>query len=231
MEVLSQKEDCKFCVYKAILFKELTGEELDYVNQSRKEMLFHKGELITTEGEEITQFLYLKRGLVKLFKTGDLEKERIINIAKPMDFVSLLSIFSNTTYKYSIAALEDSVVCSVDIKTIKELIIKNGNFALDVLQRMSKMSDDIIETRYNINNKQLRGRIAYILNFFSIHIYHSQSFELPISRREIAELINMTTENVIRILAEFRKDGIISIDGKKISIENTDMLETICKLG
>ena len=41
----------------------------------------------------------------------------------------------------------------------------------------------------------------------------------------------MTTENVIRILSEFRKDGIIKIEGKKITIEKIDMLEKISRSG
>ncbi|MBC8146427.1 MAG: helix-turn-helix domain-containing protein [Bacteroidetes bacterium] len=38
--------------------------------------------------------------------------------------------------------------------------------------------------------------------------------ELPLSRREIGELINMISENAKRILSEFRKDKII-IDVKQ----------------
>lgn len=62
-------------------------------------------------------------------------------------------------------------------------------------------------------------------------IYIGHKFNLPISRREIAELINMTTENVIRILSEFRKDKIINIDGKGIEIINLPLLEKISELG
>jgi CRP/FNR family transcriptional regulator len=54
---------------------------------------------------------------------------------------------------------------------------------------------------------------------------------LPISRKEIGELINMTTENVIRILSEFRKDGLVRIDGKNIEILNKELLEKLSKSG
>ena len=54
---------------------------------------------------------------------------------------------------------------------------------------------------------------------------------MPISRKEIAELINMTTENVIRILSEFRHDGIIEIDGKTIKVIDPVLLQKICEAG
>ncbi len=205
--------------------------ELNLVNKNKKEILFKKGEIISIEGNEITSFLYLKQGLVKIYKRNPNNKDQIISIAKPRDFISLLSIFSLSTYKYSIAAIEDSIVCSVDMSALKEVIANNGNFAIEIMTKMSKMYDDIIENRFEINRKHLRGRIAYILIFFATHIYQSDEFELPISRREIAELIEMTTENVIRILSEYRKDKLIQIDGKRIKLLNPELLENVCKLG
>ena len=41
----------------------------------------------------------------------------------------------------------------------------------------------------------------------------------------------MSTENVIRILSEFRKDHIISIEGKNITIHDADRLKRIYDLG
>lgn len=231
MKEIIDAKHCKTCVYKNLLFGNLNADDLDYINKSKKEIAFKKGELISEEGAEIKSFLYLKQGLVKLFKKNPLFKDQIISIAKPRDFISLLSIFSQSTYKYSITALEDTVVCSVDLEALKEVIARNGVFGLEILNKMSKMYDDIIETRFDINRKHLRGRIAYILIYFSNHIYQSDDFDMPISRREIAELIEMTTENVIRILSEFRKDGIIKIDGKRIYLLEPDRLENICKLG
>ncbi len=222
---------CKTCTYKDLLFGNLSSKELDLLNENKKEIMFKKGEIISREGEDITSFLYLKQGLVKLYTPSLNNKDQIISIAKPRDFISLLSIFSFSTYKYSISALEDSVVCSVEMDALKKIIQNNGTFAIEIMQKMSRMYDDIIEKRFEINRKHLRGRIAYILIFFSTHIYQNDEFELPVSRREIAELIEMTTENVIRILSEFRKDGIIKIDGKRIKLLNPERLESVCKLG
>jgi CRP/FNR family transcriptional regulator len=63
------------------------------------------------------------------------------------------------------------------------------------------------------------------------HIYKKNEFELPISRKEIAQLIDMSTENVIRILSEFRKDDILTIEGKYIKILDPDRLQRIYDLG
>lgn len=231
MKIIPHTSDCQYCTFKSLLFAKMKDDELQLVNKDRKEMIFEKGELIIEEGSPIKEFLYLKKGLVKLVKKGENQKERIISIARPLDFVSLLSSFSEKNYQYSISALEESAVCSMNLESMQEVIKTNGDFALELIQHITRSSNFVIQSTYDIDDKHLRGRIAYILLWFSQKIYHKEKFELPISRKEIGELINMSTENVIRILSEFRKDKLIGIDGKTIEILNLDLLERLSKSG
>lgn len=231
MELSHKINNCKECVYRSWAFKNLSTEELKLINDKKIEKFYRKGENICFEGEPINSFMYLQNGLVKLYKTEVNTREHIISIAKPKDFIGLLSIFSNKKHIYSISAIEDSIVCFVDLNIIKDFIEKNGVFALDFFEKISAVSDSVIKTRIDINTRQLRGRIAYILLFFAKHIYTSNKFNLPISRKEIAELIDMSTENVIRVLSEFRKDKLIQIEGKNIEVLDINRLEKIYELG
>jgi len=96
---------------------------------------------------------------------------------------------------------------------------------------MSHISDEIIERQLEISQRQIKGRIAYFVLLMADRIYHSHEFMVPVTRREIGELISMTTENTIRTLSEFRKDGIISIDGKTIKILDYDRMVSISHTG
>ncbi len=62
--------------------------------RERLKGIIRQGESIIKEGTQITDFTYLKSGLVKLYRSDQSGKEQIITIAKPMDYVSLLSVFS-----------------------------------------------------------------------------------------------------------------------------------------
>ncbi len=222
--------NCNQCELREIFFQNVDISEIETICAEKIERTYTKGEIIIREGEAIHDFIYLKSGLVKLFRTRK-DGDQIIAIAKPFDFVSLLTVFSEQLYNYSVTALEDSTVCVLKIQDIQNRIIQNGKFALGVLSKMSKATDRIIINMLNIREKQLRGRIAYLLLYFSKNIYHQSEFELPLSRKEIAELINMTTENVIRILSEFRKDNVIATKGKKIEILDHERLQRIQELG
>ncbi len=227
MRIKSDILSCRTCVYRQLLFGELNDFEYRLVNDARTEMLFKRGELIKKEGETVNSFLYLRKGLVKLYKTDHLGKDHILSINKPGDFVNLLAIFSDQSYQYSITALEDTLVCDVELEVLKYVVSANGKFSMRILKKMSQISEEIIENRFEQSQKQVKGRIAQILLFFAKNIYHKDEFLLPLTRREVGELLSITTENTIRTFSEFRKDGLIDIDGKVIHILDKKRLENI----
>jgi CRP-like cAMP-binding protein len=197
----------------------------------KREVPYTRGELIFSEGDEIENFSYLKSGLVKLFKTDPSGKDQIITIAGPFDFVSLLGIFSETHHTYSVSVLEDSVICCIDIRRMKTIALDNGLFSLNLMEKLGKISNKIILESLEIRKRQTHGKVAYILLKFSRDIYRNQVFDLPVSRREIAEYTGMTTENIIRTLSEFRRENLIRINGREIEIMNADSLERISSYG
>lgn len=222
---------CELCELKGLFFDKLEGEHLDLLCARKVEREYAVGETIIKEDTLINDFSYLKSGLVKLFRSDAQGKEQIITIAKPYDYVSLLSVFSNDRYNYSVTALEDSVTCNLRMEDIRTLVRDNGMVAIDLLKKMSQVADKIILDSLEIRTKHLRGRVAFLLIHFSQDIYGSPEFDLPLSRKEMAEYVGMTTENVIRTLSEFRRDRILKIYGKTIRIENMETLKSISDFG
>ena len=231
MKISNDIESCKKCIYRKLLFDELNDAEYESVNKARTEIIYKRGEVIKKEGDPVDSFLYLRKGLVKLYKTDKSGKDQILSINKPTDFINLLSIFSNSTYKYSIAALEETLVCDVELAALMEIIQNNSSFSLKLLNRISKTSDEIIEDRFTVSQKQIKGRVAHIILFLSDNIYRKKTFRMPVTRREIGELISMTTENTIRTFSEFKKDGLISMDGKVLTILDYNRLKNVNKTG
>jgi len=142
-----------------------------------------------------------------------------------------MSIFSEEKYQYSVSALEDSVVCLVNLDFIKSLFLKNGAFAMVLLTKISMINDKIISQTLDIRQKNLVGRVAFVLLYFTNEIYKSRVYDLPVSRKEIADYIGMSTANVIRTLSDFKKEGIIRVFGKTIEVVDLEKLEVISKRG
>lgn len=231
MKSVDTPTNCLFCPLRSSLFESLDTKQLSCVHLHKNEVAVAAGEKIVQTGEPVTHFMYLQKGLVKLYSESESQREQIISIARPRDFVGLLTIFSDTEHRYSISAIQDSRLCMVDMKCINRLVDNNGPFARELLRNMSSAVDHILKDSYNLRSLQLRGRIAYVLNDFANEIFECTEFELPLSRKEIGQMIGMSTENVIRILSEFRRDGIIRIEGKKIYVIDKERLKWLSLRG
>jgi CRP-like cAMP-binding protein len=222
---------CENCEFRNVIFQFLDDENVYRLCADKEERHFRKGEIINLEGDRIVDFKYLKKGLVKIYRRSLSGDEQVITITRPFEFVSNMSIFSEERYRYSVSALEDSTVCVVSLDFMKDLFSKNGSLTLGLLSKVSQVNDKIINQSLEIRNKNLVGRVAYVLLYFSKEIYSSRVFDLPVSRKEIADFISMSTANVIRTLSDFKRDGIITIDGKTIDITDMPKLEMIAKRG
>jgi CRP-like cAMP-binding protein len=222
---------CVNCEFRDVVFSYLDDESIDELCNNKEEQFFRKGEVINHEGEKINSFKYLKSGLVKLYRRTSTGDEQVITITRPFEFVSNMSIFSEEKYQYSVSALEDSVVCLVNLDFIKSLFLKNGAFAMVLLTKISMINDKIISQTLDIRQKNLVGRVAFVLLYFTNEIYKSRVFELPVSRKEIADYIGMSTANVIRTLSDFKKENIIRVFGKTIEVVDLEKLVIISKRG
>lgn len=83
----------------------------------------------------------------------------------------------------------------------------------------------------SLSHKQLPGRIADVLLYFSEVIYGSEKFTFPFTRRELAELAGTTKESFIRTITEFKNDKIINLDGATVDIVAMKIVRTLSELG
>lgn len=223
--------NCQGCELQGLFFGNVTLSEMEEMCMRKTERVFKKGEIIIQQGSPISEFIYLKQGLVKLYITDNIQTEQIVNFAQPLDFVSLLSTFSDTRFKYSVSALEDSVTCNISLQEIIQLVEQNGKFAMDLIKKLNIATDRIIGDLLKVRQKRLAGRIAYLLVYFAESVYKHDVYNIPISRKEMAEYIGMSIENVIRTMSDFRRDKLIKINGKSIEIIDLPMLKQISEKG
>ncbi len=219
---------CANCHIKTIFFESLHDDiELEKYCDARSEVKIPAGTTIIKQGDDIKSFKYLYEGLIKLHRTNKDGTEQIISIGKPMDFVSIHNIFSGEKYNYSITAIEDSTVCRFDLSTIRELIKSNGVFAQKIIETTNTSSNQILTNSLDLISKSMYGKVASVLLFFLEKVYFSPEYELPITRKEIAQYTGLSIETVIRVISSFRRDGLIKVYGKQIEILDKEGLVAI----
>ena len=83
----------------------------------------------------------------------------------------------------------------------------------------------------SLSHKQLPGRIAEVILYFSEEIYRDIEFDFPLTRLELAELAGTTKESFIRTINEFKHDKIIELDARHVRIISMDIVKVLSELG
>jgi CRP-like cAMP-binding protein len=213
------------------VFGSLTEDETAAVARAGYLVSYGPGEVLFKQNTPVTSIIYICSGLVKLIRDADHRKKCILHLAGARGFTGLQAVFSDEPYQYSAVAVEDTVILMVDITVVRQIINQNGRFASAFLKQSSREGIGIMTKLLNQFYKQLPGRVAEMLLYFSHEIYKNPAFELPLSRQELAEFAGTTKESMIRTLSEFRHDKIIRLEGKKVEILSPEVISTLSRLG
>jgi len=222
---------CRDCKEKSCAAAILHVKELDLIQQNSRATAFRKGDILVHEGSMTSHIIYLKSGLVKEYVKGPNDKEQILQIVRKFTYLGLPSLFGDRVNHYSYSALTDITVCYVDVNIFNQLIRENGNFAYEILISVSRDSLNNFHRFMSQSQKKIYGKVADAIIYFSKIIFEQESFELPFTRQEFADLIGLSRESATRVLAKFKDEGILSIDARQIVILNPDMLLQISKHG
>ncbi|MFN8257196.1 MAG: Crp/Fnr family transcriptional regulator [Bacteroidales bacterium] len=216
---------------KCNMFSYLSKEEMKYIDDHRYEARFKAGETIFKQGSPTSHIVSFSIGLAKLYMEANNQRDVIISLVQPTSLVGGPGTFLDGRHKYSLAALVDSIVCFIDVKPFKELIKSNPNFAVALIEDISLKDLRLMNRLVNISIKQSHGRMADILLHLANEIYNKQEFDIILSRQELADYTGMSKEGAIRILKEFKNEGIIECDNQIIKILDVKKLEEISLIG
>ena len=223
-------EICKFCSKRSSAAEQLGTEELERLGHSCVDVSFSKGDIIFKQNALSSNIIYIRDGLVKVHITGP-DREQILKIAKGPTYLGIPTTFGDKINHYSATALNETEVCFIDIRTFKDFIATNSDFAYEIIVDLCKNELDHFHRCINQLQKQSPGRIAEALLFFANEIFEKDKFVLPLTRHEFGDLTGNSRENVSRILADFNNEGLIRIKGKDIEIGNKNLLMQISKNG
>ncbi len=225
-------QNCKTCIIRSKAVNTLSPKELLFLMESCAETTYQPRESIIKEGMLSSHIAYLKSGLAMVSKKGVKGIDQILKIVQPGNYIGLQTILFEKINQFSVTALEKCVVCFIDNVSFKELISRNNQFANELLAFLCREELTYFDRFVNIHQKQIDGRLADILLFFSEEIYGGAlSFTIPLSRGDMSALVCSTRESITRALKDLSDINAIRVSGKKIEILDLERLKKISQNG
>ncbi len=138
------------------------------INNADKELLdqhhhvedFRKGEIIIKAESRSRGVMCLASGKASMSKYGTGNREQIVKLLKPQNFLCYRSIFSDAHFPFTVTALENSTVVIFERLTLSKIIRQNGDLAFSLMKMFSEDLDSANCRLISLTQKHVRGRIA-----------------------------------------------------------------------
>ncbi len=201
-------------------FKHLTDTEIAKLNYDKTCQTYKKGNVIYREGSRLTGFYCITKGILKIYKTGIDGKEQIIRFVKQGDIIAFRSLLSQELACTTAKVIDDAVLCHIPYPTLLFLLQNNWKFShwmIQILCRELREANDYIT---DIAQKTVRERLAEVLLLLkdNFDVDESNTLQISLTREELANMVGTATESIIRLLSEFKQDGLIELKGRRIKI-------------
>lgn len=219
------------CEKMVACFRDLTPQELQQINTGKTELTYLAGENLFKQGAFSTHLLLITEGLVKVYLQTGRDKQLNLQLAQAGDFLGFASLFGETLHTTSAVALTDTAICMIDNEQMRNLLLNNAQFAMRITSRNYRNERQLLTIIANMTYKQMRGKLASTLLYLSGDHFSDQNVFQYLSRQDLANFASVATESAIKLLKEFERDGIITLEGKGITIRNRAELEKIERLG
>lgn len=218
---------CKECRLNCRYLGELSNNELEEYNDNKRTTIYKKGETIFKQESFIAQVIFIREGLVKLTLEGANKKNHIVKIFKKHDFIGLPFLFGGNQAHFTAIVMKDTEVCMIEKQYLKRLIGNNLIMSNNVMKMYSREFEEQY-FRFNIlGTKSLQGRLAEAIIYLNSPQFENDNIFASITRKDLADLSAMSIESMLRILNDFKSEGLITLDGKHIIIDKIAALKAI----
>ncbi len=227
------KSSCENCSSKFNnIFRNLSPEEYEMLALDKNCDPYKRGSIVYHEGNRISGSYCVQNGIIKIYKTGIDGKEQIITFAQKGDIIGFRSVLSNELACTTAKVIEDANLCFIPATTLVHLFKNNAEFSLDLMQLACKELGESNAYITDIAQKTVRERLAEVLIHLrdNFGLDNDQFLQISLTREELANIVGTATESVIRLLSEFKSDGMLELHGRRIKILDSKGLKKTANL-
>lgn len=213
---------CETCKSRGdSLFAHFNCDESKEISGLKSCAYYKKNQSIFLSGSNPRGVYCLNQGKVKIFSLGEEGKEQIIHIATDGEIVGFRAMFSGEPYSVSAETLEECNICFIAKEDFLSMIDTNTILRNNIMKELSKELSDRAKFITNLAQKSVRERLAFSLVLLD-SIYKKEPINL--SREDLANFVGTATETLIRLLKQFKTEGVINIMTRKIEIIDREKL-------
>ena len=208
-------------------FNGLTAKEIKELLQTvnYKIVEYPAKEIYTLAGMPRKYADFILKGELISRMTGLSGKQVQIDRLKACVLIAPAFIFAkNNAMPVSVETAQHTTIMRMMPSELKHLIDANERIRMNFIQLLSSIDVFLTQKLRMLSLFTVREKVAYFL-MKAAKEQQSRTIKLSNSRQEIADTFGIQKFSLLRCLSEFEDNGAIKIDGKQITILNSDKMK------
>ncbi|MGD2118054.1 MAG: Crp/Fnr family transcriptional regulator [Chromatiales bacterium] len=203
----SGEADCKNCSLRnTVLFAGLEEKDFEKIHQPIDQYTLTPGAVLYRMGEVGDTMYTIRSGAVKLVQYLPDGSQRIVRLLRTTDITGLEALL-HQPYQHDAIALQPTEICKLPVPVIKHLSAENPKLHHELLHRWHKALTEADAWLTHLSTGSAKQRIARLL----LHMF-GKNYDLScqlFSREDIGSMLAITTETSSRVIAEFKRKGML----------------------
>ncbi len=217
----------------SLLFSGLNDADLASLASIAVRRTFGKGETLFAEGEQAPGFYLLVNGYIKMCRTTPDGREKLLHYVHPGETFAEAAFFGDGTYPADARTIEPGEVLFLTKQGFMDLMATKPQFALNLVVSLSLALRRFVRQIEELTFADATSRLASFLikrageksTTFGGIIY----LELGVSKGDLAAQLGIATETISRTFRKLKEEGIIELDGRKVTILLMERLQQMAK--
>jgi CRP/FNR family transcriptional regulator, cyclic AMP receptor protein len=178
---------------------------------------YQKDQIVFSQGDIADAVFYIQKGRIKLTVISERGKEAVVGILEPRPFFGEGCLNGHPLRVTTATAIDQSLFTRITkaamIATLHDQPDFSELFMADLLNRNSRIEEDLIDQLFNSSEKRL-ARVLLLLANFGKEATVVEPIVGKFSQETLAEMIGTTRSRVSFFMNKFRKLGYIEYNGK-----------------
>jgi CRP-like cAMP-binding protein len=195
---------------------------------------FRAGANIVVEGETPRSAFVLTRGMacrVRLMPDG---RRQILTILIPGDFFDLHGFLLKAT-DHSVAAIGPTRIAAIGREVVIDIIANHPRIGAALWWCAMQQDAMLRERIVALGRRSARGRVAYLFCEIvwrqrAIGLAEDHAVRLPFTQTDLADMLGLTSVHTNRVLQGFRRDELIKLDRRRLTLLDIGRLQAIAGL-
>jgi len=200
------------------IFDNLSDDELEAVRKCGVTRNFPKNSVIINEGDSSDSLYVILKGRVTIYLSDENGKEVILNSQGEGDYFGELALVDDDKRSASVVTAEKSTFLVVSKVDFKKVLSSNPDLAFNLIRGLTHRVRHLTDNVRSLALLDVYGRVAKTLLSLATEHDDELIIDMKLTQQDIANRVGASREMVAKILKDLSIGGYISIDQKRITI-------------